>query len=272
MRVLGVDVAMGSWDTDPLTDRERAISAFFSRARSEARVILTTSRMISERSACPQSRLVSTKSGNFEQVLVEIFSEFGLSLDRDRFLTVCGKCGGPIEEVSDCRDKRLMGRILPVDRPVFVCVSCAQPYWWNDQENSSPAKAMKRADHLHKIITESLGVAGSATDAASLSQLFEQRNKKVIEKRDAPTDDLCAFDGLKSEEKMPTDHNCSDEIIKLTSVFQSKELEPRITNWNGDFKGYRKQTNSLSKYLLSSVILKNTGLHICKWRMECWFC
>lgn len=66
-------------------------------------------------------------------------------------MTVCGKCGGPIEAVS-IEDPRLAGKFLPADRPVFACTSCLQPYWWNERENSSPARAMKVAERLHKLI------------------------------------------------------------------------------------------------------------------------
>ena len=55
----------------------------------------------------------------------QIHTETVHSNIQERFLTVCGKCGGNIEEV-DALDKRLMGRILPTDRPVYCCVTCAQ--------------------------------------------------------------------------------------------------------------------------------------------------
>lgn len=37
-----------------------------------------------------------------------------------------------------------------------MCKDCDQPYWWNDRENSSPAKAMKMADRLFNAVSRSI--------------------------------------------------------------------------------------------------------------------
>lgn len=37
-----------------------------------------------------------------------------------------------------------------------MCKDCDQPYWWNDRENSSPAKAMKMADRLFNAVSRSM--------------------------------------------------------------------------------------------------------------------
>lgn len=34
---------------------------------------------------------------------------------------------------------------------------CAHPYWWNDEENSSPAKALRKAEELYQMIASALG-------------------------------------------------------------------------------------------------------------------
>lgn len=46
---------------------------------------------------------------------------------------------------------------MPTDREVFACVHCAHPYWWNDEENSSPAKALRKAEELYQMIASALG-------------------------------------------------------------------------------------------------------------------
>lgn len=56
---------------------------------------------------------------------MDIYREFGLELKKERFLTVCGKCGGEIEEAA-LEDPRIEGKMLPTDRQVFVCAKCAQ--------------------------------------------------------------------------------------------------------------------------------------------------
>lgn len=125
MRMLGVNVAMGSWEVANSTSatKQQAIQAFFQRAKDEKRVILTTSRTLTERGNCPQSFFVNPS--RLEDGLIAIYRQFGLALQRERFLTVCGKCGGEIQE-ANLLDPRLMGKILPCDRAVFMCIACAQ--------------------------------------------------------------------------------------------------------------------------------------------------
>ena len=66
----------------------------FRRARSESRVILTTSKNLIVRSACPEAVLVN--QSNLELSLLGILDRYDIELDREKFLTVCGKCGGNI--------------------------------------------------------------------------------------------------------------------------------------------------------------------------------
>lgn len=104
-------------------DRMNNINAFFQRARDEKRVILTSSRSLIQRNTCPQSYCVNPSL--LEKELVNIYREFGLDLKKERFLTVCGKCGGEIIE-ADLADPRLLGKIIPTDRVVFICKTCGQ--------------------------------------------------------------------------------------------------------------------------------------------------
>ena len=103
--------------------RVSSINAFFTRAEREKRVILTTSKTLRERASCPRNFYVNPQ--NLETGLIDICAQFGLALSRDRFLTVCGKCGDEVEEVNR-NDPRLQDKYLPSDRTVFACVNCAQ--------------------------------------------------------------------------------------------------------------------------------------------------
>ncbi len=114
--------------------RITSINTFFARAEREKRVILTTSRSLRERASCPKSFFIQAQK--LEQGLIDIAVNFGLNLSRDRFLTVCGKCGDDVEEVNrtidiennTCiiHDERLEDKYMPIDRTVFACVNCAQ--------------------------------------------------------------------------------------------------------------------------------------------------
>lgn len=182
LRILGVDVAQDTWDmkADASTKsdiisaassprsanvsgksvfdhgKRQSVNAFFARAKAEKRVILTTSKTLIARSSCPPSYYV--QANKLEEAMVDIYREFGLDLRKERFLTVCGKCGGEIEETSRS-DPRMEGKSFPSDRQVFICVSCGQPYWWSELENSSPAKALKQADALYELIMKGLQAA-----------------------------------------------------------------------------------------------------------------
>ena len=175
MRVLGIDVALVADNNNETSSESASIAAvvrttpkiykknkqsfdhIFGRARDEQRVILTTSKTMRERSMCPPSFFVSTK--NLEVALIDVCREYGLSLNQDKFLTVCGKCGGEIEACSHT-DARVTQNpaVPPLDRDIFICKDCSQPYWWNERENSSPARAMKIADKLFNAVTKNQNV------------------------------------------------------------------------------------------------------------------
>ena len=175
MRVLGIDVALVADNNNETSSESASIAAvvrttpkiykknkqsfdhIFGRARDEQRVILTTSKTMRERSMCPPSFFVSTK--NLEAALIDVCREYGLSLNQDKFLTVCGKCGGAIEACSHT-DSRVTQNpaIPPLDRDIFICKDCSQPYWWNERENSSPARAMKIADKLFNAVTKNQNI------------------------------------------------------------------------------------------------------------------
>ena len=154
MRILGIDCAL---ETEEMHDartkkvkkgekgeiRRLDYSLLFNAAREQQRVIITSSRQLRERVSCPPSCFV--KTNNFEQSLATIVQKYGLHVGEDTFLTRCGKCGGEIKGVDVEEKRKELGKddYLPTDgRPVFSCVECKQPYWWNDRADSSPARAM----------------------------------------------------------------------------------------------------------------------------------
>jgi uncharacterized protein with PIN domain len=118
-------------------------SEIFSLAREEQRVLLTNSKQMLLRSACPESFLIDPR--NNEKSLIELFSKYKIPLDKEKFLTVCGKCGGQIiiiqgEKYQEMwRERKGMERIegsekeenhnvpwVPTDREVFMCDVCFQ--------------------------------------------------------------------------------------------------------------------------------------------------
>jgi len=171
MRVLGIDAALESEESQQARAQGKKMkksvdyNKLFQQARDERRIILTNSRGMIERANCPQYSLVRTNMG-MEAALISIVNEFGLLITEEKFLTVCGKCGGTIESVF-ASDPRLVGKFAPDDRPVFICKQCSQLYWWNLNENSSPARAMRVAERLHSLIK--LNEAAVGDSSASIS-------------------------------------------------------------------------------------------------------
>jgi len=203
LRLLGIDAKLESEESHQARTKKssrgigrgngpsmlRDFSLLFDTARSEKRIILTTSRDLRERAACPASYLV--KTGNFESSLITIVEKYGLEVSPEKFLTVCGKCGGSIQQleqvsrvlydnikdaVSDgasaSDDKAAVDAIrtfhssqpahkqseliyhIPPDKVIFECIQCNQIYWWNDRSDSSPARAMRVAQKLYELIME----------------------------------------------------------------------------------------------------------------------
>jgi uncharacterized protein with PIN domain/exonuclease III len=103
--------------------KKHSIASFFERAKKEKRVILTSSKTLIERNTCPKSFYIHP--GRLEYSLCLLYKQFGLDLNRERFLTVCGKCGGEIEEL-EVYDGRFIGKIIPTDRQIYACKLCAQ--------------------------------------------------------------------------------------------------------------------------------------------------
>lgn len=139
-------------------------SEIFERATREKRVVLTTSKNMRLRAACPESMLVDSQ--NLEKSLAEIVKNYKIPLRRENFLTVCGKCGGAVVEItpeeyvaasrqylarheqlgtkpqilrSSYRKNKSLGcpksdnacggegeLWIPRDRPIFMCVDCTQ--------------------------------------------------------------------------------------------------------------------------------------------------
>jgi uncharacterized protein with PIN domain len=120
----GINVAIDGWEATDKKERSGRIEAFFQRARSEKRIILTTSKTLRERANCPHSLLIA--HGDMKRSLVDLYVEYRLPLNIMNFLTVCIKCGDDICPVAiddPCmRDKPH----VPTDRPLFACVSCFQ--------------------------------------------------------------------------------------------------------------------------------------------------
>ena len=253
MRVLGIDTKIipsaSDLDNSNMLDnsntngkkgtrRKGAFVELFELARNEKRVILTTSKTMRERAACPPSFLVSTR--NLEQALVEVIREYGLILNQEKFLTVCGKCGGDIEACS-IDDPRMKGKntvVPPTDRELFCCVQCHQPYWWSERENSSPARAMKMADKLYNTVVQQLGITTDMDVNAKVMHEVgnlissEGSDDSVLKSGDVDHREIQEMVQTQSQEVITltsTDISVTQDIEKLTSSSSSSSSSSSTT-------------------------------------------
>ena len=207
LRVLGINCAMYKpFECQKPHDHDD----FFSVAREGQRIILTSARKMMERSACPEAFLVDTK--NLEGSLVALFQQYNIPLEISNFLTVCGKCGGDVVQCHSEEYKRYLqyksGKVelnvindknkcdgekevwVPEDRQIFMCMECLQPYWWSENEISSPARAMRLAHRLYTLVNKSLmsddgdmSICGDdprELSKADLKHLFDQRDATLM--------------------------------------------------------------------------------------------
>lgn len=229
----------------------------FEHARREGRVLLTSSKDLMKRSQCPQSMFV--KTSDLIGGIVDICRFYHISLEKDKFLTVCGKCGGKIEEMTREQVQGMAVTIhsascyLPDDKEIFQCVDCRQPYWWNDSESSSPARAMRVAHELFETVTRRLAEGTSSGSSSSsvtveaetteelkaakrlfsapsldlqLKELFENRSKVVLAGEPAAPEE----DAAEDTQQQPTPLRSAHRV--------ANGCEPPFTNsWGDSFQG-----------------------------------
>lgn len=261
LRMLGVDCAMESEESEFARTAKpvQNFDLFFSTARSQSRIILSSSRKLTERANCPLNFYV--KTNNFEAALVEIVRTFNVEINENTFLTVCGKCGGRIRKSSKSEIRESFStEYLPEDgRPLFQCVECMQPYWWNERVDSSPARAMRVASRLFDIIKSdregekvrgksasmpsSVYANGVTEDKRPLRYEFlttEDSNEdlnKMFEARDLAITDR---DAVKADESIDMEkaEDQDEDSLRFSSAYALvNDSEAEFTNWAGDFKG-----------------------------------
>ena len=114
LRLLGIDAKMETEESHAARTKKPAsrngskkgnvksckqdFNLLFDMARSEKRVLLTSSKSTRERASCPQSHYISTH--DFEEALTSVVIKFKLDIREENFLTVCSLCGGQIETLD----------------------------------------------------------------------------------------------------------------------------------------------------------------------------
>jgi hypothetical protein len=221
-----------------------------------------------ERSLCPQG--VYVKTTDLQHALVDIVRDFKLTLIKEKFLTVCGKCGGPIELLLDRNDPCLLDYRIPQDIPVYKCNACKQPYWWSESMNSSPARAMKVAETLYEYITTSIinennnksikgveipNIITALYDRSNLDKNVDIKIKdfdlnNLFENRDKGLRDIANKNNIECKElindlelnlviKDSNEIKINNSInVEFKSIHEEIHgIEPYFTNYSGEFSG-----------------------------------
>ena len=133
LRVLGVDSLLRG-EGEPL-------GAFFSRAHTEERILLTRDRKLIERRGCGMVAVFVVNSDDSREQLREIVSHFGLTLSTEEFMMRCAVCNGrgyikltkeDVVQREDCPPK-----VLAAIDEFYACKACGKLYWEGPKSNNA---------------------------------------------------------------------------------------------------------------------------------------
>ena len=88
LRLLGFNTALETKEQLQMRSTSRDFSFFFGQARTENRLIITSSKSMVERAACPEAYIVETK--DMMGALVDICMHYRIPISEEQLLTVCG--------------------------------------------------------------------------------------------------------------------------------------------------------------------------------------
>lgn len=242
LRLLGVDTALEDKMSQERRTQWNDFSTLFERARSEQRVLVTTSTSLVKRASCPETFLVRT-AGDLERSLAALLNRYDVELDRANFLSVCAKCGGRIEACSS-KDLRLQGKDAPKDRELFICSQCLQVYWWSSSENGSSARARRLAENLFVKVERSRIARTVRTKNTCTSEIRNELLRDCGCPLRSVSDDQKqeGFDRtLGGNERVR--HEKNRQVMRKNWLRYSSAMldaigkEPPYTNVNGDFCG-----------------------------------
>lgn len=231
LRLVGINVTLEGDYSHKRRTKNNDMSPLFAQARKEQRVIVTTSTGITRRSACPEVFLVKPSSGSLESQVSKLLNFYDFDLKRSDLLTICGKCGGQIESCAS-DDPRLEGKIVLLDRQIYTCVKCNQPYWNEDSLQSLSNLALRQAEQIFACV-----------EADRRKKLDRRRN--LFPKKPSIADPTTSLPQYEEGGSL----GASAEVLKhdrttrscwlgyRSAFFIANKHEPDQTNINGFFRG-----------------------------------
>ena len=133
LRVLGVDSL--------LREEGESLSALFTRAHEERRILLTRDRKLAERRGCGHVAVFVVSSDESREQLREVVAHFGLRLSADEFMMRCSVCNGrgyikltkvQVATRNDCPPK-----VFEAIDEFYACRSCDKLYWEGPKSNNA---------------------------------------------------------------------------------------------------------------------------------------
>lgn len=232
LRLLGVDTALEDTESQEKRSTQNDFNGLFEKARSEHRIVVTTSTGMMKRAACPETFLIkATKSQGLEFSLAKLLNFYNVKLDRSNFLSICCKCGGRIE-TCDRADPRLEGKEAPKDRNLFVCTHCHQVYWRSSSLTGSCVRALSLAEKLFSVVQ------------ADRDRRFRYASKCISDGGGLDFAGEVFSDGSTEQEtdgwllRNKLSRGLSQNWLRYMSAFTlARGREPDYTNINGTFRG-----------------------------------
>lgn len=116
------------YDAKYVTDKSQNKAALVLDSLRENRVVLTSSRTLSEKKAW---KLLLVTAGKVENQLKQVAEETGIKFSAKRLFTRCAVCNSPIEPVKDKEEIRatVPEYVFASQNEFSRCTGCAKVYW-----------------------------------------------------------------------------------------------------------------------------------------------
>lgn len=232
LRLLGIDTAMEDRTSQERRAASNDFSPIFNKAREERRILVTTSTGLLKRAACPESFFIKTAKcrNDLQDCLTALLNRYNVELDRGKFLSICSKCGAPLEPCS-FDDDRVRRKDAPGDRELFICSKCHQVYWQSSSENGSSARGQRLAEELFLRVQRSRSAKSKRIQHDCNSEILNELFKdcRCAVDMDGPNGRV-KINGTKQVRR----HNW---LRYKSALLEANGKEPAYTNVNGDFCG-----------------------------------
>ncbi|KAJ1454601.1 Mut7-C RNAse domain-containing protein [Pelagophyceae sp. CCMP2097] len=170
LRLVGVDAELETAEEAQARAAGGAI-ALVARAKAGGRLLVTSSRTLVARRECaalPCAFIPSMMDA--DAAFAHVICAAQIDVDGSRALSRCVLCNGAIRVLGAAAAAAArVGAAVPQDAATALseCSGCGQRFWFNDDGDSSAARAQQLADRLVRVAIQARADAGAAADDGS---------------------------------------------------------------------------------------------------------